>query len=151
MNAFQYTDPELTALFADLYIDTPSLFNTFLPRSEVEQLREENEDDNSLMLGTVTTHIRSTAIGCIQPKYAKDVLALPMREKEMSDTFRKQLRGAYANDYGMSNIYAFGKSAIQWFNKFAFNDRSVPRFSFLHPNSSYLPSWKGLPRAAQPP
>ena len=46
----------------------------------------------------------------------------------MDINFRKMLRAAYEVDYGMANIYEFGKVAHQWTKKVAFDDPYVISF-----------------------
>lgn len=90
------------------------MFKQILPRSEVadySQLLE--EDESELALPADSNHSRPTAIGCIQSKYARDVLHLPMRTSQMSDNFRKQFTSAFEVDFGIAHIVEFGKSAIQ--------------------------------------
>ena len=111
------------------------MFKQILPHSEVadySQLLE--EDESELALPADSNHSRPAAIGCIQSKYAKDVLHLPMRTSQMSDNFRKQFTSAFQVDFGMANIVEFGKSALQWSKKVAFDDKYVVlliSYSFL--------------------
>ena len=100
------------------------MFKQILPRSEVadySQLLE--EDESELALPADSNHSRPAAIGCIQSKYARDVLHLPMRTSQMSDNSRKQFTSTFEVDFGMAHIVEFGKSAIQWSKRVAFNDK----------------------------
>jgi hypothetical protein len=122
MNAFKHSDHELTELMHSLFADCPSLFEALLPRSEQESLKQNDEADSMMRLPEDALHKRPAAIGRIQPKYCKEVLKLPMYDRQMSDQFKSGLRKAYADDYRLPNIYHFGHTAIQWCKKLAFTD-----------------------------
>lgn len=131
-NAFRRTDRELTELFYELYTECPSIFDPVLPLSErlgLEAVLTEDyytgDDESELRLDSDDTHIHPAALGRIAPGYAGDVMKLPLRSRGMSDSFRRLLRASYHTDYSMPNIFEFGKVAIQWSKKFAFDDRCV--------------------------
>jgi hypothetical protein len=111
--AFQHSDPGLTTTFSDLYKECPSMLQQILPRSKVADYSELLEEDESeLALPSNGNHSRPAAIGYIQPKYAKDVLQLPMRTSQMFENFRKQFTTAFKIDYGMEHIMEFRKAAL---------------------------------------
>lgn len=102
------------------------MFKQILPCSEVADYSELLEEDESeLVLPADRNHSRPAAIGCIQSKYARDVLHLPIRASQMSDNFRKQFTMAFEVDFGMAHMVEFGKDVLQWSKKVAFNDKYV--------------------------
>ena len=117
-NAFSATDPELTTLIQNLYNFCPLLFQSLLPRSEIDRLNEPvDEDEDEVEL--------ARAIGCIEPKYVRLKLGFPVIPKEMDITFSKDLTEAYKRDYGSPNVLHFGKKPLQWCKKLVFTDTYV--------------------------
>ncbi|KAN0072697.1 hypothetical protein V8E54_008811 [Elaphomyces granulatus] len=88
----------------------PSLFQTMLPRSEIEDYVAEDDEESQLALTDDGGHICPAAISCIQAKHA---LNLPVRTSAMSDAFRKQLRAVFQNSYDMVIVIEFGKVAVK--------------------------------------
>ena len=115
----------MTSTFIEPY-NVPPCSSRFCLKSEVIEYSELFEGDESeLALPAFdTTHSRPAAIACIQAKYAKDVLHLPMRTSQMSETFRKLFTSAYI-DYGMAHILEFGRAPLQWSKKVAIDDKYV--------------------------
>ena len=107
MGGFRHTEPEATKMIKDIQKSCPSLFTTLLPRSEQMQLEE---DDPESRLSTVQDddHLQPKAIGCLEPKYCREILKLPTRSSEneniMSTLFQIALREAYAFDYQVSEF-----------------------------------------------
>jgi hypothetical protein len=134
-NAFADEEPQLTALFLEMYADIPSLFDSLLPRSETEVYKSTNielQDEGEASFNNLCTkvegddaepnHIEPAVIGRIQAKYCKEKWDLPVRSSEMKPEFQSRLGKAY-RDYGMKNIISFGVGGIQWVKKLAFDDR----------------------------
>jgi len=93
-NAFSATDPELTTLIQNLYNFCPLLFQSLLPRSEIDRLNESvDEDEDEVELAADPLHSRLRAIGCIEPKYVRLKLGFPVIPKEMDIAFSKDLTG----------------------------------------------------------
>jgi hypothetical protein len=77
------------------------------------------------------THRRCTIIGHIPKKLLKGhqinavvdshIGRLPIKNNDITDTFRRQLAWAYERDYSKLPIVDFGKVPIQWASKFAFS------------------------------
>ena len=134
LNAFQHSDPELTTMFTELRTECPSLFTSILPRGERRGLAHaaastlDDDDESELSIMSDDAHIRTAAIGCIQAKFAKAKLNLPLRSAQMTSEFRAQLRSAYSEDYNYPSIYEIGTSLFQWCKKLSFHDRSVLLF-----------------------
>jgi hypothetical protein len=129
-NAFSATDPELTALIQNLYNFCPLLFQSLLPRSEIDRLNEQvdeevDEDEDEVELAADPLHSRLRVIGCIEPKYVRLKLGFPVIPKEMDTAFSKDLTEAYKRDYGSPNVLHFGKKPLQWCKKLVFTDTYV--------------------------
>lgn len=98
----------------DLYAQCPSLFSTMLPKSETfSEADEENNDDDDAQVMPDLQHIQPTVLGCIQGKYCRDTLGLPIRNIHMTAIFAKALAEAYGHDYSMPNIISFSNSTFQ--------------------------------------
>jgi hypothetical protein len=53
-----------------------------------------------------------------------DNQSLPRRHNNMSENFKRALRGAYVQEYGLDETYHFGnRRPLQYSNKFAFTNR----------------------------
>lgn len=135
MKAFQYSDPELTAMFQELYIKCPSLFDTMLPRSEIESLNNKaaenlhysaDEDDDEVLLQADNKHTRPSAIGCIEPGYIRRELGFPVSPKDLTNpsntAFADELSAAYDRDYTKPYVMHFGKVPLAWCKKLSFFD-----------------------------
>ena len=135
MNGFKHSDPELTKSVQGLYRDCPLLFQSLLPRSEFEVLAVSDpdalEDETSVVLKADNEHLRPSAIGCLQQKYAREVLAFPVREKQMDAIFKTELTRAFDRDYSSPNVLHFGKIPLQWTKKLSFTDKLVTYFAYL--------------------
>jgi len=131
-NAFYHRDGELTAQMNRLYGQCPTLFDSILPRTDRRDMLEEDELDNEMDVhfGADRDHRRPTVIGAIPPStikktthLANDGDYLPRRDTGMTDGFKRLLRRAYVDHYGMDEVYHFGNRPIQYSNKFGFTDR----------------------------
>jgi hypothetical protein len=131
-NAFYHRDGDLTAQMNRLYGKCPTLFDSVLPRTDRRDMLGEDEFDNEMDVhfGADRDHRRPTVIGAIPPNVVKQSISLanggrplPRRDADMSVEFKQLLRRAYTEQYGMDEVYQFGKQPIQYSNKFAFTDR----------------------------
>jgi hypothetical protein len=125
-NAFRATDPELTVLIQSLYNFCPLLFQNLLPKSEINSLNEQiDEDHDEIDLAADPLHSRPRAIGCILPKYVRHQLGFPVSQKEMDTAFSIDFTEVYKRDYGSPNVLHFGKKPLQWCKKLVFTDTYV--------------------------
>ncbi|KAI1097192.1 hypothetical protein F4804DRAFT_352027 [Jackrogersella minutella] len=126
-DAFFHRDSELTLRMQRLYNDCPTLFESVLPRTEIQDMPE-NELDFELDAnsGGDYQHRRATVIGHVHLKGTTHVInegrALPTRHVNMTDRFKHVLRQTYVRDYGQPDIYQFA-GVLQYANKFGFSDR----------------------------
>ena len=129
LKAYIQKEPQLTALMTDLHDRCPSWFQALLPRSEQEGMLEDEEDE--LQIVASENHRRPAAIGCLRPKYCREILKLPTRSSNtaLPPLFVSMLRRAYEVDYQMPNIMQFGTAGIKWCKKFSFFDRETERRS----------------------
>jgi hypothetical protein len=126
----QDTDAEMSQLLQDIHKQCPILFDSVLPRSEHESLRSQLDsliDEDEVPLVASKRHLNATAIGCISSGYAQKALKLPVKISDLDKDvkFARLLREAYASEYGLDNIYEFGKKWLLWVKKLAFTDRYV--------------------------
>ena len=104
MDGFKQAEPKATQMIKEIHSCCPSLFTTLLPRSEQMQLDDDSESRLSVVQDRY--HLQPKAIGCLEPKYCREVLKLPTRSSEdsavMSEPFKAALREAYQSDYKVS-------------------------------------------------
>lgn len=130
LDAFQNSEPELTATIKDLYSKCPMLFESLLPRSERLELSPE-EDEPSQSILHDANHLKPATLSRLKPTYCRDELGLPIRSSAFSASFRRDIRQAYENDYKMPNIIHFGTGGISWCKKLSFTDKdSKQRLTF---------------------
>jgi hypothetical protein len=133
-NGFYHKDGELTALMNRLYNQCPTLFDSVLPRTDRQDMAaidDELENELDIISGVDSKHRRTTVIGAIPPATVdrtyhllNDNQSLPRRHDNMSENFKRALRGAYVQEYGFDEIYHFGnRRPLQYSNKFAFTGR----------------------------
>lgn len=131
-NAFHHRDGNLTAQVNRLYGKCPTLFDSVLPRMDRRDMLGEDELDNEMDIhfGADRDHCRPTVIGAIPHNIVRKTISLanggrplPRRDADMSAEFKQRLRRAYVEQYGMDEVYQFGRQPIQYSNKFAFTDR----------------------------
>jgi hypothetical protein len=122
------TNEDTSLLMKEIQKDCPTLFESILPRSEHLRSQEENlvEEDEVPLIGS-RYHVNPAAIGCITTRYARDTLKLPVKISDLDRNvkFAKLLREAYDSEYGMRNVYEFGKKWLLWTKKLSFTDRYV--------------------------
>jgi hypothetical protein len=107
----------------------PTLFDLMLPTAE------RPEDDKSLLeLKGDEMHKFPAAIRCVQRKYVRETLCLPLSGKSLDDPtlpFSSSLRAAYLNDYNMPNVVDLGRLPVQWCQQVSFtNPFAVPSPNF---------------------
>ena len=139
-NGFYHKDKELTTIVNRLYNQCPTLFDSVLPRTDRQDMAADDELENELDVhsGVDSKHRRATVIGAIPPAtinrtlhFLNDNRPLPRRHDDMSEGFKRALRRAYVQEYGLDEIYHFGHQPLQYSNKFAFTDRYLPvKFQF---------------------
>jgi len=117
------SDPELTELIQELFLDCPVLFQSILPRSEHMLVDGPgiNDDDDEAFVTEDDYHKLPSVTGCIQAKYC-DAHAMPTRGSRMADSFRHVLSQAYGRYYKMLDIVSFPNSTLQWCKKRTFTD-----------------------------
>ena len=134
MNAYKQSDPELTDLIQRLYRSCPLLFESLMPRSEIEDLAaaaaaadvdEADEDEPSVELQADDSHLRPSAIGCLPARHVRQVLGFPLRSSQMIAAFKELLTRAYDVYYSSPAILHFGKVNLQWVKKISFTDKYV--------------------------
>src|SRR6202007_2891778 len=95
-NAFQYSDPELTKLVQNMFVECPVLFNSILPRSEqmvVDGILDEDDGDDEAFVSEDANHKMPSVSGCIQAKYCR-AHGMPTRGAHMENNFRRSLSRA---------------------------------------------------------
>jgi len=132
-NGFYHKDGELTVLMNRLYNQCPTMFDSVLPRTDRQDMTapdDELENELDVHSGVDSKHRRATVIGAIPPATVNRTLhvlndnrSLPRRHDNMSESFKRALRRAYVQEYGLDEIYHFGRWPLQYSNKFAFTDR----------------------------
>ena len=112
----------------ELYDRAPALFEPVLPRSEIESLNIDPEEDE-ILLQSDQAHLRATALGCIQSSYVRNQLGFPVTTKDMENksnaAFVAQFAAAYSRDYAKPNVVHFGKVPLQWSKKLSYYDKLV--------------------------
>jgi hypothetical protein len=129
-NGMRDTDAEMGDLLQAINRKCPTLFESFLPRSEHETLRNQIEalvDEDEVPLVGSKTHLNPAAIGCITTAYARSTLKLPVKTADLDTNprfkwFTTLLRKAYQTEYKHKNVYEFGKKWLLWTKKLAFTD-----------------------------
>jgi hypothetical protein len=151
-NAFADRDPGLTKLLQRMHLKIPSLFESLLPKSELETVATANieleaddevfvDETESRVKGDVEAiHTRPAVIGCLQSRFCKETLKLPMKSSDMSPDFKSKLLLGY-RDYNMPNIVSFGAGTFQWSKKVAWTDR-YEIFPLLLKNSCSMVSMR---------
>jgi hypothetical protein len=155
-NGFYHRDGELTALMNRLYNQCPTMFDSVLPRTDRQDMTapdDELENELDVHSGADSNHRRATIIGAIPPTTINRTLhvindnrSLPRRHDDMSEGFKRALREAYVQEYGLDEIYQFGRR-LQYSNKFAFTDRyflSI-KFQFILHSEEKMPIFARLP------
>jgi hypothetical protein len=121
LGAYTEEEPDTTAIVQELSRSCPSLFETLLPRSEIEsQILE--DDDESLAVLDDEWHKRVKVTGRLQPTYVRNVLHLPSRASKIPQPLRLALTQAFHNDFEMPNERIFGSGPLQWCKKVSFFD-----------------------------
>lgn len=126
-DAFFHRDPELTMRMHALYNKCPTLFDSVLPRTELQDMPEAELDfELDANAGGDYQHRRATVIGHVHLKGVTHVMnegrALPTRHSNMTDGFKQVLRQTYVREYAQPEIYQFA-GRLQYANKFGFSDR----------------------------
>lgn len=133
-NAFTQQEPELTKLFQRMYLKIPLLFESLLPKSEVETVGAVNievDADDEAFVGEAEAqiegevnaiHRRPAVIGCLQSRFCKEILKLPIRSSDMTPNFKAELSQGY-RDYNLANIVSFAAGGFQWCKKVSWTDR----------------------------
>lgn len=131
-NGFYHRDGELTVQMKRLYNQCPTLFDSVLPLTDRGNMLEEDELENEMDIyfGADRDHRRPTVIGAIPSNVVNQSIHLanggnpmPRYDTHMTDGFKRLLRRAYVEQYGVDELYRFGRRALQYSNKFAFTDR----------------------------
>lgn len=124
MGAWDEEDPAATELVRAVNKACPNLFDSMLPRSEQDLLRD--ADDEQVDIASDPQHNKPAAIGALTAEYCKTVLDVPTRAgKKLSVDFIRNLSQAFGNEYGQPDILEFGNRAIHWCKKVAFTDSST--------------------------
>ena len=129
MDTWENDEPQVTAVVKTLYRKCPTLFDTLLSRSDQESLRssliKHDEEEDEIILQSDDMHKRVTATGRLSTKYCTEILHMPNRASDslMTTHFKSQLRSAFAEDYGVSNVIYFGAYSFQWCRKISFTSR----------------------------
>jgi hypothetical protein len=135
LDAFKADEPKLTAMFHEIHHHCPSLFDTILPRSELEdfrELREAEKDVSEVSIEPDDGHKRPSAIGAIEAQTISLTYGFPTRmSKQVPEDFRDALRTAFELDYNMKFIVSFENHAIHWCTKLAFYDPITERRTVL--------------------
>ena len=114
LNGFAYTEPKATQLIKNIHQSCSSFFMILLPRSEQMLLEQNDSDFRMSAIFEDDQHFQSHAIGCLEPKYCRNILKLSTRSsKTMSRNFKTALKLVYRYDYAIFNLMHFGTSAIQ--------------------------------------
>jgi hypothetical protein len=98
-----------------LYNQCLTLFDFVLPRTDrqgMTAIEDELENELDIHSGVNSQHRRATVIGAIPSAAVKQTLhllngnqSLPRRHDDMSEDFKRALRGAYVQGYGDDEIY----------------------------------------------
>jgi hypothetical protein len=87
--------------------------------------RELNDDGASIDIQEDSEHVKPRADGCIQRRFIKEVLCMPLIPKDLAnplEPFCIGLRSAYLQDYKMDNVITFGKYSLQWCERTSFTN-----------------------------
>lgn len=126
LDAYQTSEPKLTATFKDLYDTCPGLFESLLPRSEQLELQVEDDEPSQTILQDAN-HLKPSVFSRLKPMYCRNELGLPIRSSAFLPVFRTRLRNAYGNDYNLPNIVHFGTRGLTWCKKLGFMDHATER------------------------
>ena len=132
LGAFDDTETDLTALIRNVQRTCPSLFQTLLPRSEVEAFNitevddDADDDDDDIqktqqVVQADAKHLRPRVIGRIQPQHVKSQYNLPTSPTNLSNEWRTAMRDGY-EVYGEPNLRGFGTQPMKWCKKVSFYD-----------------------------
>jgi hypothetical protein len=140
-NGMRNTDAEMSDLLQYIHSQCPTLFESVLPRSEQESLRNQLEslvEDDEVPLISTARHRNPAAIGCISTAFARRSLRLPVKSSDLDEDFKfsEMLRKAYSSEYKLKNVYEFGKKWLLWVKKLAFTDRYVRDILIDFPRSA---------------
>ncbi|RYC54491.1 hypothetical protein CHU98_g11716 [Xylaria longipes] len=128
IDGFKHDEPEITAILQDLSKTVPTIFAGLLPQdTDVTKDDAEDMDDPSISVIIIgdKRHYQPSALIRIKEKHCKQVLKLPVRESDMTVTFRAKLRDAYRTDYD-KNIIAAGGARLKWWKKVSFANSHNP-------------------------
>lgn len=124
MGAWHGEESVATALIRAVNKSCPDLFNSMLPRSEQNLLRDTYDDQVDIV--SDAQYYKPATIGALTAEYCKNVLHVPTRAgKQLAIDFIRDLLQAFGNEYGQPGILEFGNKAIHWCKKVAFTDSST--------------------------
>lgn len=137
-NAFQHSDPVLTAMLTDLYQKCPDLFDQVLARADRSAIKDDLGLDDYVVDVSDSAdeqHRSPTAINAIptaeyravrhQVNAGQQLPSFPT-DPEAEPEFRQYVRLAFAKEYGRpQHPTTFLRQRIQWSRKFGFTSKYV--------------------------
>jgi len=128
--AFKHREPKLSDTIQSLFATCPALFESILPTSE--KLEPDPVEDSPISILPDSSHGHPAARFFLKPSYCEQNLSLPTRTSKLPEWYQTHLRHAYAADYGLPNIYHFGKLHLRWCRQLSFNDMYVLLYGYFH-------------------
>lgn len=123
-DAYQLSEPQLTATFKSLYDTCPALFESLLPRSEQLELQTEDDEPYQSIMADAN-HLQPRVLSWLKPMYCRDKLNFPICSSALPVNFRQNLWKVYTDDYSFPNITHFGTGKLLWYKKIRFLDKDT--------------------------
>lgn len=117
-NAYVDSEPALTTQLHSLQASCPGLFVSILPRSHKLEMDEDAVEE---LLISDPAHRMAAVTEKLKEEYCRSI-KLPIRPAQIDIDLQKDIRNAYARDYGMDNVYGMGRDRLRWWKKLAFTD-----------------------------